>query len=421
MKKTRILAKHLRVIGPGVALAATGVGAGDLVAASVTGSTYGLAVVWAVLLGAYFKFVLNEGLARWQLATGTTLLEGWMQKLGKGVEVFFVGYLFLWSFVVGAALMAACGLAGHTLYPGLSVAAWGILHSVVGVVIALVGGYKGFEWAMKILVALMFVSFFWCALNIAPPIESLHALVTQASLPTGSAKYVLGVVGGVGGSLTLLVYGYWMKEQKWTRASDISLVRTDLSAAYILVGLFGAALMVVASATLFGQKVPDGNQVIPLMAGSLVPVLGKTGYSIFLWGFWGAVATSLFGVWQSVPYLFCDYWALRINASPKKRNEMIKTRSAYYRGYLIYLAVAPMVLLFVQKPILIILLYSVFGAIFMPFLAATLFYMNGQKKWMGNLRNTWVSQFNLLACIALFGWLSLEGFMEIYERFVGSR
>ena len=37
---------------PGILLAATGVGAGDLLTASMAGSEVGLAVLWAVLAGA---------------------------------------------------------------------------------------------------------------------------------------------------------------------------------------------------------------------------------------------------------------------------------------------------------------------------------------------------------------------------------
>lgn len=66
----------LAVIGPGLLVAATGVGAGDLATGAFTGNKLGVAVLWAVALGAFIKFVLNEGLARWQLATGQTVLEG---------------------------------------------------------------------------------------------------------------------------------------------------------------------------------------------------------------------------------------------------------------------------------------------------------------------------------------------------------
>ena len=65
-----------RLFGPGLIMAVSGIGASDIISATVGGATYGTALLWAVVLGAFFKFVLSEGLARWQLATGTTLLRG---------------------------------------------------------------------------------------------------------------------------------------------------------------------------------------------------------------------------------------------------------------------------------------------------------------------------------------------------------
>jgi hypothetical protein len=35
---------------------------------------------------------------------------------------------------------------------------------------------------------------------------------------------------------------------------------------------------------------------------------------VFLLGFWGAVFSSVLGVWQSAPYLFADFVALRHRA-----------------------------------------------------------------------------------------------------------
>ena len=45
----------LKIIGPGLLIAATGVGAGDLAGGAFAGSKLGVAVLWAVLLGAFFK------------------------------------------------------------------------------------------------------------------------------------------------------------------------------------------------------------------------------------------------------------------------------------------------------------------------------------------------------------------------------
>src|SRR5690606_25954179 len=85
----------LAVIGPGILVAATGVGTGDLVTGALAGTKLGVAVLWAALVGALLKFVLNEGLARWQLATGETVLEG-VRRHFSGVAIgLFLAYLLL--------------------------------------------------------------------------------------------------------------------------------------------------------------------------------------------------------------------------------------------------------------------------------------------------------------------------------------
>ena len=98
-------------------IAATGVGAGDLAAAGIAGSKLGMGILWAVLVGAFFKFILTEGLTRWQLATGSTLLEGAIQHFGWGVKVVFGTYFLFWSFVTAAALMSACGVTMQAMVP----------------------------------------------------------------------------------------------------------------------------------------------------------------------------------------------------------------------------------------------------------------------------------------------------------------
>ena len=191
----------LRSIGPGIVIAATGVGAGDLIAASVSGARFGTAILWAAVVGAIFKYVITENLARWQLVTGTTLLEGWIHRLPRFVSVYFLLYLFLWSFIVAGALIAATGLAAHSIFPALSVEAWGILHSILAVVIVWFGAYRHIERIMKILIAMMFVVVIICAAMLLPSASDILAGILIPELPDGSIVFVLGVIGGVGGSV----------------------------------------------------------------------------------------------------------------------------------------------------------------------------------------------------------------------------
>ena len=60
---------------------------------------------------------MNEGLARWQLATGSTLLEGAVAHLGRPAQWLLLGYLLIWRFFVGSALMSACGVTAHAMVP----------------------------------------------------------------------------------------------------------------------------------------------------------------------------------------------------------------------------------------------------------------------------------------------------------------
>jgi hypothetical protein len=87
-------------------VAATGVGAGDLLTDSLGGSKVGVSILWAAILGSVLKTFLNEGVARWQLATGITLLKGWA-RLGAWLRYLFFIYLLGWSFFTEAPAGAA--------------------------------------------------------------------------------------------------------------------------------------------------------------------------------------------------------------------------------------------------------------------------------------------------------------------------
>ena len=105
------------IVGPGIVVAATGVGAGDLVAAAKAGAAHGMPVLWTAAVGAVLKFALAEGVARWQLATGRTVLEGWAARLGVAVQAIFLAYLALWSLIVqGFEAVVAIDTRGRDLH-----------------------------------------------------------------------------------------------------------------------------------------------------------------------------------------------------------------------------------------------------------------------------------------------------------------
>jgi Mn2+/Fe2+ NRAMP family transporter len=122
---------RMRVVGPGLVIAATGVGAGDLVSSLAAGQRYALTFVWAIVIGVVLKYFLTEGIARWCLATGTTIIEAWY-SLGAIVRGYFVFYLFLLTFVFGGAVASATGLALNAMLPFLPVWGWAVVAAISG-------------------------------------------------------------------------------------------------------------------------------------------------------------------------------------------------------------------------------------------------------------------------------------------------
>lgn len=395
----------LRSIGPGIVIAATGVGAGDLIAASVSGARFGTAILWAAVIGAIIKYVINENLARWQLVTGTTLLEGWIHRLPRFVSIYFLLYLLLWSFIVAGALISATGLAAHAMIPSISVEAWGMMHSIVAAAIVWFGAYRQIELIMKLMIAMMFTVVIICAAMLLPTSAELLSGIFIPSLPDGSIVFVLGIIGGVGGSVTVMSYGYWIREKQWRGTEYIPQCRTDLSVAYLLTGLFGLAVMIIAAGV--QPEIVQGSKMILAVADHLETRVGEYGKWLFLIGFWGAVFSSMIGVWDGVPYLFTDYVQTYRNNSVTTSSERY-SKTPYYRGYLLYLALPPMLLLSLGKPVWIVVIYSVAGAFFMPFLAVLLIYMNNHGEWLKQHRNGYLMNAVLLVSILLFSYLLLE-------------
>jgi len=125
---------------------------------------------------------------------------------------------------------------------------------------------------------------------------------------------------------------------------------------------------------------------------------------------WGAVFTSTLGVWNGVPYLFAEY----LDAFRGRFGTEVDTRGLAYRGYLLYLAVPPMALLFLGRPIWVIKVYTLTGGLFMPLLAATLLWLNSRRRFVGELKNGLVATSTLVLALFLFAVIAGRQLMDLF-------
>jgi Mn2+/Fe2+ NRAMP family transporter len=390
-------------------IAATGVGAGDLLTGGLAGSRHGLTLLWAAWVGALLKWFLNEGIARWQMATGATILEGWIDRLGSWIRWLFLGYLLVWSFFTGGALVNACGVAGNGIFPlgedpRTSKILWGVAHSLVAAVLVRVGGFRLFERLMAVCIGVMFVAVLATAALVRPEWNDVFRALVTPRIPAGGLGYLLGVLGGVGGTVTLLSYGYWIREKGRSGVTGVRACRIDLAVGYTMTALFGIAMVIIGSSV----RLERGPSIAVDLANQLGGTLGPVGYWVFLLGFWGAVFSSMLGVWQSVPYLFADFLMLSRRRNGESTRDLDFTKTTPYRVYLGLIAVVPLPLLWISVE-RAQLTYAVLGSLFMPLLALTLLVMNNRESWIGRgFTNGRIANVVLTATLIFFTWVAVR-------------
>ena len=162
-----------------------------------------------------------------------------------------------------------------------------------------------------------------------------------------------------------------------------------------------------------------GAKLMVMVADELRAPFGSYGNVArvtFLIGAWGAVFSSLLGVWQSIPYLFVDLVDLTSSdlKAPNDARPKIDTNSREYQRYLLALGVIPAIGLYVDF-VAVQMVNAVIGALFIPMLAAALLVLNGKPSEMRSHRNSWLTIIMLVATLVFF---SIYGLIEINAAIV---
>lgn len=404
-----------KLIGPGIVAAATGVGSGDLVATLVAGEKFGYTLLWATIVGCIVKISLAEATGRWHLATERTIFDGW-RSLGIWTFIFFGPYIVLWGFVYGATAMSASALPLAALFPSVPFWVFAVLAGISGLVFVWFNQYAVFEKAMTILVGIMFVTVVGLAIYIVPDIGALVTGLVP-TIPNDSLFNTLGLIGGVGGTITMAAYGFWVNAKGWRNSTWIRMMRLDNRVAYITTGVFVIAMLIVGAELLNAAQIAlgEGDEALISLADVLEERFGTVVSVVFLIGFFAAAYTSVLGVWHGVSLMFADF----VGNVRGKANRPVEERetSWEFRIYLLWLTFPPMLLLFLGKPVQLIIAYGVLGSAFMPFLAFTLMWMLNSKRTPREWRNGIFSNTGLAIAGSLFLVLCAN---DIWSRIAGA-
>lgn len=403
------LQRIVGVAGPGFIVAAAGVGAGDLIASLNAGASFGLTLAWAVVVGCFVKFIVTECIGRWSLATGTSPLRGFHQ-LSRIFTGYFGIYSVILGFFYGAAIAGALGLTVHAMFPAIGIKIGAIVAVLLGMAILWIGKYSSFEKIMSFFVVVMFISIVGAAVLTKPDMGLLFSGLTPR-IPEDGTFYVLGVMGGVGMSIGLLSYGYWLRDRGWDGPGWIKTMRLDLVIGYGMTFIFMFAMMIVGAAFLQGTgKEVGGLQDLNALAAPFAAQFGEPAKWLLLIGMFSAVFSSLIGGYNALANVFNDIFNI-FKGTNKERDENA-ARSLPFRAYIVWMCIPPLSMLFLDKPVMLVLIYAALGALLMPVLIGGLLWLMNTRRIDKKYRNGLGMNAALIVGLAMFAVLGINELMS---------
>jgi len=404
--------------GPGIFAIGYTIGTGSVTSMIVTGSKFGMQLLWALLLSCFFSGVLIYTYGKYALVTGETGLFAMKKHLKWGK---FLALLILVGISLGqwGSLMGILGISSNIIYELLALNFPNIQGSQYQIVliiaiaiivifysILLVGKYTFFEKILIIFVSIMAFSFIFSLFFASlAPVDIIQGLVPTVPKVEGGNLLVAALVGTTMAAATFLSRPLFIQGKGWTLA-DLKHQKNDAIIAATLVFFISATIMTVAYGTLY-QKGQSVEEVLD-MAGTLEPIAGKFAVFIFFFGTLSAGLSSIFPCMLIAPLLLADYQSGELDTSSRQFRVVT----------FIAALVALIVPIFGAKPIFVQILSQVLNVFVLPaVIIGILFLISNKKRMRGH-------HFHIMIYISLFAallfslFMSYNGILGIIENFL---
>lgn len=366
--------------GPGIFAIGYTIGTGSVTSMIVAGSTYGMQLLWVLLLSCFFSGVLMYAYGNYALITGETGLFAFKKhlKYGKLIAILIIIGI---SFGQWNSLMGILGISSNIIFeiiniyfPAVGNHQYEVVLVIAIVVIAImygllmVGRYTFFEKILVVFVTIMAFSFFISVLMVYPlPMEVAKGLIPTIPKVAGGKMMVAAFVGTTMAAATFLSRPLFVQGKGWT-SKNLDQQKRDAIIAACLVFFISATIMAVACGALF-HKGESVTKVLD-MVGVLEPVAGKFALTLFFFGTLSAGLSSIFPCILIAPILVADYQSGKLDTS--SRQFKIITLAAC-----LFALIVPV---FGANPIEMQILSQVFNVFVLPLvIVGILFLINNRK------------------------------------------
>lgn len=400
----RKLIARLKGLGPGMVLAVTSVGAGDMVTTLNGSSQYGMALTWTVVLGLLIKYALTEAVGRLQLSSRRTLISQ-MGDISRALPVVILLFMVVIGLFYGAGLSAVAAIAVVELVPGAPMIPVTIGIAIAAGAMLAFGKYSLFERIMVGLAAAMFISIVANAVMVATDTENptitFATLVPQ--LPEGSIMAVLALVGGVGGGAAILAYSYWVREKAWQGRAWLGHLRSDTGISYFGILVFAVATSVLGTVLLHGtgSSVTGGAGLVTI-GDSIGAATGEIGRVLFLVCLFSVVFSSIIGGFSAMGYLMADAIRVLRRIPDEEADAHMSVSSPVFRLVILYTTITAIIFQFAGRPVTMVVIYATISAFILPVLAGSLLVLLNRRALPREFRNRALGNCVLAIGLVLF-------------------
>jgi len=214
-----------RKTGPGIVLAASIVGSGELILTTTLGAKVGYMMMWLIILSCLIKALIQSFLGRYTIATAETGLDAVNRIPGPRFKVGWV--LYVWAAMVFMTLFQITGMfigvsqTMNSVFSAVPVMAWVFAFLILTLILLLGGAYHRIERLAMVKVGLFTLITLMSAVLLAMSPEFKSAELVQGftfQLPEAGLAVAVGVFGITGvGAVELYVYTYWCVEKGYAR------------------------------------------------------------------------------------------------------------------------------------------------------------------------------------------------------------
>ena len=420
MPKSSVWKKILALVlafGPGIFAIGYTIGTGSVTSMIVAGSTYGMQLLWVLLLSCLFSGMLMYAYGNFALVTGETALFAFKKHLKWGKLIAILIILGI-SFGQWNSLMGILGISANIIYeifliyfPSLvdvkyeSVLIIAIAVIVIFYCLLLVGKYAFFEKILVIFVTIMGLSFIISLFMVYPlPVEVVKGLVPTIPKVEGGQMMVAAFVGTTMAAATFLSRPLFVKGKGWT-IKNRSQQKKDAIIAASLVFFISASVMAVACGALFHQGQPV-TKVLD-MVNTLEPVAGKFALTLFFFGTLSAGLSSIFPCLLIAPILLADYQSGELDTNSKQFRIITAIACVF----------ALIVPVYGANPIEMQILSQVFNVFVLPLVILGIILLINNKKIMAEYKAGILLNIGLFAALFFSCVISYNGIVALLGYF----